>query len=191
MVLAALVGVLLGEATPPPDEIVPKPERPRRITPGPRSGLLIGAEAFIDSWPAPTQRGPNRAAQYGHILMTGARMTAGYQHRSLLRGMLVIDLAYAASRLELNTGQDGFVLGIGAEGDYVIHELLVPFARVTAGWTLTKNQRPGITDRTLIFAAGVRVLKAIDLHVSLSTDFWGNFYPGAGAAFGWQWLFDL
>lgn len=188
MLLAVMVSAVLGEATPPPDEVVPQPERPRPVRAGPRSGLLLGADAFVDGWPSPVQRGANRAGQYGQILLAGGRLTAGYQHRSLLRGLLVVELAYAASQLSLNTGQDGLVLGLGAEGDYVVHELLVAFARVTAGWTLTKQQRPGITDRMLTFAAGVRVFRFLDLHVSLSTDFWGNLSPGIGAALGWQWL---
>ncbi len=192
MLLAVVVSAMLGEATPPLDEVVPKPERPRQIRPGPRSGLLLGVDAFIDGWPFASQQGPNRANQYPQSLLTGGRLTAGYQHQSLLRGLLVVELAYAAARLEMNTGQDGFVLGLGAEGDYVAHELLIFFGRVTAGWTLTKQMRPGITDRMLNFALGVRALRAVDLHVTVGTDFFGTFTAGVGAALGWQWLlFDL
>ncbi|MBL8953961.1 MAG: hypothetical protein JNK82_24505 [Myxococcaceae bacterium] len=208
MLVAIVVSAVLGQATPAPAELtpaavdeqnpapapegaVPKPERPRPIQRGPRSGVVLGTDAFVDWWPYASSSGPNRANQYPQSLLTGVRLTGGYQHKSLLRGLLVLELAYAAARLEMNTGQDGLVLGIGAEGDLVTHDLLVLFGRVTAGWTLTKNMRPGITDRMLSFALGARVLKVVDLHVTLGTDFFGTFSAGVGAAVGWQWLLDL
>lgn len=143
-----------------------------------KPSLIIGADAIIDLFPSNTD------------LFTGARLNLGFGSGMGLRALAVLEGGYATTGLGF-ANQGGY-LGAGAQGELVIHDYLVPFARLMGNVKVVSRstlRSDFLSDQAIIFSLGVRVLKFIDLHASLGGNSKGRFAGGAGIGLGWRWSF--
>jgi hypothetical protein len=185
-VLPVMLVVLSADPLPPaalaPDTA--EPAEPRSTS------LIVGAEAFGEFFPSSSQVVPNAMSRRQQSVLTGPRITLGYSHADTFRGFLVLEGGYAAAGLKAGNGDDGAMLGVGAEGDYVAHKWLMPFVRLTGDFRVAQSAQLAsgtLTDRALVFSMGVRALRFLDVHFCMGSDFAGGFAVGFGAGLGWQW----
>jgi hypothetical protein len=175
-VTAALLGVLLLEAAPQPQP----------------SGVVAGVEAFGTCFPRSMLLVPSDNELHQQSVLTGPRVWVGYSHHERFRVIGTFEGGYVAAGKQAGDGADGFSVGGGLEGDWVLHRWLMPFLRLTYDVLLAQRvKNPTGTLATAAFSAalGVRALRFLDVDFCVGHDFAGGWsYFGIGAALGWSWL---
>jgi hypothetical protein len=159
-----------------------------------QSSLVLGTEAFGEFFPRSSVVVPNMTDHKQQSVLTGPRLTAGYQYRDLFRVLGVFDFGYAAAGLKAGDGNDGFMVGAGLEADAVVHRWLLPFVRATYDLKLVTGAtgpNGSLASDAFVFSVGVRALRFLDVHFATGHDFAGGWSIGFGAGLGWSWSFAL
>jgi hypothetical protein len=157
------------------------------------SALVIGAEAFGEFFPASTKKVPMRTQPQQSVL-TGVRLLFGFRYAARFRGFALFEAGYAAAGIEAGRGQDGFMAGAGAEGQWIVHRFFMFIVRLMGDVKVAQratNTSGTLADSALVFSFGVRLIRFLELHASYGNDFAGGSAFGFGAALGWSWAFDV
>mgnify|MGYP001311860157 CR=1 FL=1 len=157
------------------------------------SALIVGAEAFGEFFPSSSVPVPG-TSQPQQSVLTGLRLLFGFRYAARFRGFAVFEGGYAAAGRRAGSGQDGLMLGAGAEGQWQVNRFLMPMVRLmgdvrVAHWA--RNMSGTLARSALVFSLGLRVFRFLELHACIGSDFAGGTSVGFGAALGWQWAFDV
>ncbi len=155
----------------------PKKNRPFRA----------GGEFFAQLFPSSSARIPG-SFNYQMGVFTGGRFLAGFAPIRILRFSGLASIGYVAAGATPGNGDDGFMLGMGAEVALEAAQGAIPFLRLNYEWTLAQMSRSSngtLADAALTLVFGGRFGHAFSAYLLLGGDYAGGVSFGLGIGLGY------